>query len=383
MPIRFIILEMISFRRLFAISGKEFRHVVRDARTLFLVTIAPAFMLLTLAYVFSFDVEHFNLIVLDQDKSALSRQYLAELGSDDTFRIVAYIDHYQEIDTWLQSGDAHAALVIPPGTEAALRAYRPSPVQAILDGVDAIAASQALGQLYARTNAYAVQWLSAHGDLSVKAKLLDVRSQVWYNPPLRSLHSMVPGLIAVVLAMPALALALALTREKELGSLEGLLATPVRGVEYLGGKMLAYIGLGLVGTLPVLAIAILWFRVPFRGELLVFLGLTVCYFLASFGLSMVVANFAQSQQVAMLVVILAFFIPSFFLAGLILPVDTSSAGARLVPSVLPATHFITICRGVFLKGLGMADLYAPAYRLLAIGGAMGALSLALFSKWVE
>jgi ABC-type Na+ efflux pump permease subunit len=380
---------MISFHRLFAIAGKEVRHVVRDARTLFLVTIAPAFMLITLAYVFSFDVEHFDLIVLDQDKSDLSRQYLADLSSDGTFRIVAYIDHYKEIDAWLQAGRAHAALVIPPGTEASLRAYHPSPVQAILDGVDAIAASQALGQLYARTNAYAVTLLSTHTDLSIEAStplrngVLDVRSQAWYNPPLKSLNSMVPGLIAVVMAMPALALALALTREKELGSLEALSATPVRGTEYLGGKMLAYVGLGLAGTLPVMAVAIVWFRVPFQGDLLVFLELTVCYFLASFGLSMMVANFAKSQQVAMLVVILSFFIPSFFLAGLILPVDTSSAGARLISSLLPATHFITICRGVFLKGLGITDLYAPACTLLAIGSVMVTLSLALFSKWVE
>ncbi|MBN1889681.1 MAG: ABC transporter permease [Thermoflexales bacterium] len=374
---------MISLRRLFAITGKELRHVVRDVRTLFLVTVTPAFMLLTLAYVFSFDVEHFNLVVLDQDKSDLSRQYLADLSSDGTFRIVASVDHYKEIDAWLQAGDAHAALIIPPGTEASLRAYRPSPVQVILDGVDAIAASQALGQLYARTNAYAVSLLSTHPDLSIESGVLDVRSQAWYNPSLKSLYSMVPGLIAVVLAMPALALALALTREKELGSFEGLSATPVRGIEYLGGKMLAYVGFSLAGALLVVAVAIAWFRVPFRGDLLVFLEFTACYFLASFGLSMVVANFAKSQQVAMLVVILAFFIPSFFLAGLILPVDTSSAGARLASSLLPATHFIAICRGVFLKGLGIADLYAPVCTLLAIGGVMLALSLALFCKWVE
>jgi hypothetical protein len=220
----------VSRHRLFAIARKEFHHVTRDARMLFLVTITPAFLLVTLAYVFSFDAEHFNLIVLDQDRSSLSRQYLADLASDGTFRILGYVEDYEEIDAWLQTGRANAAIVIPPGTAAAVRAGQAAPVQAILDGVDAIAASQTLGQLQARTRAYALTLLPPAGTSALAR--LDVRSRALYNPPLKSLNSMVPGLAAVVLYMPALALALALTREKELGSFEGLSATPVRGLEY-------------------------------------------------------------------------------------------------------------------------------------------------------
>jgi ABC-2 type transport system permease protein len=132
----------------------------------------------------------------------------------------------------------------------------------------------------------------------------------------------------------------------------------------------------------VVAVARLWFHVPFQGNLGVFLILAVCYFLASFGLSMVVAHFAKSQQSAMLVMILAFFVPSFFLAGLILPVDTSSPVTSTFARLLPVTHFIVICRGVFLKGLGLSQLLAPALNLLGIGGVTLALSLALFRKWI-
>jgi ABC-type multidrug transport system permease subunit len=193
---------------------------------------------------------------------------------------------------------------------------------------------------------------------------------------------MVPGLIAVVLYMPALALSLSLTREKELGSFEGLAATPINGLEYLFGKTLTYVGFGLVSLLPVVLVATLWFHVPFRGNLLVFLGLAACYFLASFGLSQLVSIFVRSQQTAMLIMIMLFFVPSFFLAGLILPVDTSSLGARLTAYSLPVTHFVLICRSVFLKGLSVPGLIEPVLGLLVIGGLTQVLSLLLFRKWI-
>jgi ABC-type Na+ efflux pump permease subunit len=370
-----------SLHRLFTITRKEFHHVTRDARTLFLVTIAPAFLLFTLAYVFSMDADHFNLIVLDQDKTSLSRRYVADLTSDGTFHVAAYVDRYEEVDAWLQAGRAHAALVIPPGMADAVEAHRPAPVQAILDGVDSIAASQTLGQLNARTTAFALTLMP-----QVNGRVpgtLDVRSLAWYNPPQKSLMSMVPGLMALVLVMPALALALSLTREKELGSFEGLAATPIRGLEYLLGKLLTYMGFGLLSTLPMMLVAVLWFRVPFRGNLPTFLGLVCCYFLASEGLSVLVANFVKSQQTAMLIVILVFFVPSFFLAGLILPIDKSSPVSSAVAFALPASHFIVIARGVFLKGLGVPDLLSPTLVLLGVGGVTLALGLVLFHKWIE
>ncbi len=375
--------RLMSFIRLFAIARKEFHHVTRDARILFLVTIAPAFLLLTLAYVFSMDAEHFDLIVMDQDKSYLSRQYVADLTSDGTFRVVGYVENSPDVDEWLRAGRAHLALVIPPGTAAAAQAHRPAPVQAILDGVDAIMAYQAIGQINARTSRFAMTLLPSGAHTSGSFYALDIRSLAWYNPPLKSINSMVPGLVAVVLNMDALALALSLTREKELGSFEGLAATPVRGSEYLMGKTLTFTGFGLVSTLPAVLVAILWFHVPFRGSLLALLALAVCYFLANFGLSTVVANFVNSQQIAMMIMILVFFVPSFFLAGLVLPIDTSSLFSQLVAFPLPVTHFIVICRGVFLKGLGVAGLLSPALTLLSIGGATLVFSLIVFNKWID
>jgi len=363
-----------------AIARKEFRHVTRDARTLFLVTIAPAILLVALAYVFSFDANHAGVVVLDQDQSDLSRQYIADLTSDGTFQVMAYLEHYDEIDIWMKSGRARLALVIPPGTAATLQALRPASVQAILDGVDMIGAAQALGQLNARTNVFSYKLLPS---VSVRTPgLLDVRTRVWYNPSQKSMNSMVPGLMAVVLYMPALALSLSLTREKELGSFEGLAATPIHGLEYLLGKTITYLGFGLVSLLPVVLVATLWFHVPFQGSLWVFLVLSACYFLASFGLSHFVSSLVGSQQTAMMIMLMVFFVPSFFLAGLVLPVDTSSPGSQVAAYSLPVTHFIFICRSVFLKGLGLAGLIEPMLALLAIAGLSATVSLRLFCKWI-
>ena len=371
----------ISLSRLLAMSRKEFHHVTRDVRTLFLVTIVPAFMLVMLAYVFSFDVEHFNLIVLDDDRTELSRRYVAELTSDGTFQVQDYVGSYQEIDTWLATGRAKVALVIPPGLAADLQAGRSGNVQAVIDGMDSISGGQLVTQLDARTRLFSLALLpklTRRGGGTI-----DTRSAAWYNPAIKSVYSMVPGLFAVVLTMPALAFAITLTREKELGSFEGLSSTPIRGLEYLVGKMITYIGFGLISLGPLLLVTTFWFHIPFRGSLLILLGVTTIYFVATFGISMLIANFVKTQQAAMLFMILLFFVPSLFLSGLILPVDSSSLATRLTSEILPSTHFIVVARGVFLKGLDFASLAMPLLTLLAVAIGTLSLSLLIFKKRIS
>ncbi len=209
--------------------------------------------------------------------------------------------------------------------------------------------------------------------------MIEIADRSWYNESLKSLVSMTPGLLAIIMCMPALALALALTREKETGSFEGLIATPVRGVEYLAGKWLAYEMGGLVSVILAWLVARLWFGVPFRGSFLAFLLLAGVYLFASMGFSLSVASLVRNQQSAMFLILILFFVPSFFMAGLILPVS-EEPGVRAIAYVLPTTHFITICRGVFLKGLGPLALWKPASALLLIGIVCQVASLARFAK---
>ncbi len=370
-----------SLRRTLAIARKEFRHIARDLRLLLLVTISPAFLLLTLAYVFSFDIKMVSLAVMDLDKSRLSRQYISTLTNDGDFRVVAYAADYEGLDSLLMRGDVDLALVIPPGFDDAALGGQRATLQAIADGADPIFTSQAIGDLAARTRDFALQLRPPSSQAFVAP--LEIHSRAWYNPSLRSLISMVPGLMGVVLCVPALAVALAVTREKEMGTFEKLIVTPVLGLEYVLGKLAAYVSTGLVSLLLTTLVAVFWFRVPLQGSFLSLLLLAVDYFLASMGLSLFVANFTSSQQTAFVIVLFVFFVPSFFISGLILPVDTRSWGAQITAYSLPTTHFIAICRNLFLKGSKVGDLWQPILALASLGSTAITLSVLLFKKRIS
>ena len=362
-----------SLRRTVAIVRKEILHIVRDPRNLFLVTVSPAFLLLLLANIFSFDVKQIHLAVLDLDHTFLSRRYLASLTSDQDVVLAETVSSYEEIEPLMVRGKVDAALIVPPGFADTVRSGEPAQVQAIVDGTDPFAGSQATGTLSARSGVF----VAGTGSLGSEAgsELVEVRSQAWYNAGLESLLSMVPGLLAIVLIMPTMAFALALTREKETGTLEGLVATPVSGPEYVLGKLLTYIAAALVSVVLALLVAVFWFQVPFRGSLLVYLLLAADYFLACMGAAVVIANFVKSQQTAMFIVLIVFIVPSFFLAGLITPVSSEALSSMLSSYALPSTHFVEISRTVFLKGLGLGHLLRPALMLLGMG--LGALAIGL------
>jgi ABC-2 type transport system permease protein len=309
-------------RRFSAIVRKEVLHIVRDPRNLFLVTVSPAFLLFLLAYIFSFDISHFRLAVLDLDRTPLSRSYVSSLTSNGDLILNRTVSDLQEILPLLRAGVVDAGLAIPPGFAGAINGGQPVQVEVLVDGSDPFGGRQVSTLLSTRSAAFVASTgaaLSLHGQQPI-----EVRSEAWYNAGLESLLSMVPGLMAIVLLMPTMAFSLALAREKETGTLEGLMATPVSGLEYIGGKLMAYITTGLISALLALLVATLWFQVPFRGSLLIYLLLAADYFLACMAVTLVLTNFVKSQQTAMFVVLVIFLVPSFFLAGLISPVSTAS-----------------------------------------------------------
>ncbi len=363
-----------SISRLLAITRKELRHITRDVRIFFLVTLSPAFLLLVLANIFALDANNATVAWLDFDRTPTSRAYRAAITADGTFRIVEVAENYAEVEAALRQGRVDLAVIIPAGFESdLLRGIRPAVVQAVADGVDAIVASQFLGNLSARTTAFGTALIGT-------PVRLEARTRAWYNGELKSLWSMVPGLVAIVLILPSLALTLAVTREGEVGTLESLIASPVRGAEFLLGKLTAYILSGLVSAGLTVAVATGWFGVPFRGSLPLFLLMTAGFFLACMGISLLIAQFVRSQQTAMLVVLFIFFVPAFFVSGLIQPVNTDSTASLVVSYALPSTHFIAITRAIFLKGTTLDGLAFHA-GMLALTGVMGTLAgLAAFRK---
>ena len=363
-------------RRTWAIARKELRHIGRNRLTLFLVTLSPAILLFLLAYVFAFNVDRADLAVLDLSRSQAARTYLSRITASGALRHTADAASYQEIDRLLVAGTVDAALVIPPDFDQQLAGPAGARVQLVVDGSNPIIASQ-ITSMVSRASAMASASLGVRAGA---APAFQVRSRIWYNDSLRSQISMVPGLLVIVLSLPALALTLSLTREKELGTLEGLMATPLEGIAYLTGKMSAYIVTGLIGFMLGWLVAVAWFQVPFRGQMGLLVVFTVAYLLATMGISLLIASRIASQQTAMLLAMLVFFVPSFFLAGLIDPIDPQSAVAVALSTPLPATHYITITRGLFLKGVGLETLARPSLILLAMGLSALLISTLLFKK---
>ena len=380
-----------SLRRLLVVARKEVCHVTRDVRLLFLVTVAPGFLLVTLSYVFALDVGDVYVAVRDLDQTALSRGLVSHLTADGDFEVVAWLQEEEDPQyLFTRAGGwgrnqlgVDIVLVIPRGFSSTALSGEPAQIQCIVDGVDAISASQSLAFLESRVEAFVASTARAKAGLGAESVAavggLEIRERAWYNKALKSLVSMVPGLMAVILCMPALAFALALAREKEMGSFESLIVTPVRGFEYLIGKLVAYEVGGIVSACLALLVATCWFRVPLRGTFADFLILTADYMIASTGISLVVASLVRNQQTAMFLILMIFFVPSFFLAGLIRPVAEEPIG-RAVAYVLPSTHFISMSRSLFLKGLGAAALRGQSIALLGTGFVCQVISLLLFEK---
>jgi ABC-2 type transport system permease protein len=367
-------------RRIISISGKEFLHIMRDARTFFLVFISPAFTLVMLSYLFAWDVDHFTLGVFDQDKSSLSHQYISSLTQNGSIEFRDDVSSRQELDWLLMTDRVHGVLVVPPGLLTQLNRGQTATVQAILDGTNLPLTTQMLSQLGGRTEAVMASMSSLPVEIENMLAPIDIRTRIWYNPNLKVLHSMVPGLIAVVMCMSAFSIATSLAREKEMGTIEGLFATPLQASELLVGKLAAYVGAGLVSAVLVLMVATLWFRVPFRGNVVLFLTLTADFLLSVLGLSLLIANFLSSQQAAMVVLFLVLFVPSMFISGLLDPVDRTSLVAQLQALFVPTSHYILISRGILLKGVGWRALWRPTLTLASIGIGSLLLAIRLFSK---
>lgn len=369
-----------SLYRLWAVLRKEFRHIWRDRRILFLVTLSPAIMLLTFAYLFALEVSQVRLGVWDLDQSDLSRRYVQALVADGKFTVTSLPADYATLRAALMSGEISLGVVIPPGFETRRVAGEASPIQAIADGSDVVTSLAGLGRFRQRTAEFDQQ-VDGFG-LNVSPKIV-LQIQAWYNRDLDSMFGMVPALLAIVLILPSLAIALAVTRERELGSFETLIATPIHPIEYLLGKLIPYVTYGLISAFVALLVAVGWFRVPIRGPATDLLVLTLLYLLASLGESLLIASFLTSQGTAMRAILLIFLVPSIFLSGMILPVDARSIPSQVIAFLLPATHFVQVTRGLFLKAMGLNQLASQAGYLFAFGCASVFLCLVTFRKQVD
>jgi len=372
--------------RTWAVVRKEARHITRDRRSFFLVTVSPVFLLLIMAYTFMVDIKNVAVAVMDRDATPLSRQYIAGLGGSGDVVVRYVADDYGDLERWLMTSEAKAAIVIPPGFETSLNSGREADIQVLIEGTEPNTANTAMQHIGGYTQQFALRMVSEiaarSGVVFDEAALspIDLRVRTWYNPTLRVVIGFLPALIAMVMGMPAVSTTLALTREKEHGTLEQLIATPIRRSELLVGKLIPYVLSGLLGVLLCVIVAVYWFGSPFKGSFVLYLVLSVDFLLASLAIALVMSVFVKTQQAAQLGAMLVFFFPGFFLSGIFYPLVSMQPIMKMEAFMVPTTHYVLIGRGVFLKGQGLEALWPYALALLAMGVLFMSLAILLFKK---
>jgi ABC-2 type transport system permease protein len=341
---------------------------------------------LVMAYTFMVDIKNVSIAVMDRDETYISRRYLSGLGGTGEVLVQYVARDYGDLEHWLMTSQAKAALVIPPGFEADLQAGREASIQILVEGTDPNTANTAMQQIGGYTQRFALGVaieVARRAGLAVDESALmpvDLRLRTWSPPTLKAVIGFLPALIAMVMGMPATATTLALTREKEHGTLEQLITTPIRRVELLVGKLIPYVLSGLLSVVLCTAVAVYWFGSPFQGSFALFMLLSADFLLATMGIALILSVFVKSQQAAQIGAMLIFFFPGFFLSGIFYPLFSMQPLMKMEAFMVPTTHYVLIGRGIFLKGQGLDALWPYGLALLAMGLIFLGLAILLFRK---
>jgi ABC-2 type transport system permease protein len=347
-------------RTLASFLVKELLQLRRDPKLLQVLLVAPVIQLIILGYAVTTDIKHVEIAVCDLDRTVASRDLVQRFTSSGYFRVVAYVDVGTHLDRLLQSGEARLGLTIPAGFEARRLNGRAGPVQFVADGSDASTGTIAL--------AYAGSVLEEVAARAGVRPVVDLRPLVLYNPDLKSRNFMVPGTLAlIIMTMTMMLTSMALVREAEVGTMEQLLVTPLKPGHIIAGKLLPYALVGFAEVLSALLVVLLWFRVPLAGSLPVLLILTVPFMLCTLGLGLLVSTLSRTQQQAMMLSAFLGMMPQIYLSGFVFPIQNMPKIFQYVTYLVPLRYYVTILRGVFLKGVGIEVLWPHVLALLGIG----------------
>ena len=373
-----------SFRHIWAITRKEFHHILRDRSTLFLVLITPTALLLLFAYALTVDIQQVPIAVLDYDRSSLSRTFVQQITAGEDIDLYAQVETIGEIEDLLMKGEVKAALILSPNFSNDLLALKGLPLQVIIDGTEPESGVFAVDHIAWRAEEFVNQavagQLQAMGVPLDTLQPIDLRIRTWFNPDLKPRNDLIPGLISMVLGMPALSVALTLAHEREHGTLEQLMATPIGRAELLVGKMVPYIIVGLINVVVIPIIAILWFRIPFNGSFILFFVLSAIFLFSILSLGIIVGVFMPTQAAALALSFLVIFFPGFFLTGIFFPIASMPEIMRLEALGLPGTHYAVITRGIFLPGVGLDVLWPYAIMMTGLGFAFTGVAALFFKK---
>jgi ABC-2 type transport system permease protein len=377
-------------RTLWHVIVKELLQLRRDHKMLPVIFVAPVLQIVIFGYAVNTEVRDVPMVLVDQDRSPGSRDLLDRFVSSGYFTLIAVEDTPRPIDTWLVSGRGHVALVIGPGYGAAREGGHTASVQMLADGSDSSAATQAMGYAAAIVGGAEqervrdrVRLVLAGASLTPPGRI-DLVPRVYYNPDLKSRWFYVPAVLAMILMIMTMLLsAMAVVREKEIGTLEQLMVTPVRPWQLLVGKLAPFAAIGTLQVFLVAGVTTLWFGVPLRGSFLLLLGITQLFLLNTLGLGLLVSTLVRNQQQAMMAAAFLVMIPMIYLSGLIFPIENMPRAIQAVTFAIPLRYYSTVIRGIFLKGAGLETLWREAVVLAAMGTSLLAIASLRFRKRLD
>jgi ABC-2 type transport system permease protein len=379
-------------QRLLAVATKELHQILRDRRTLAILLLFPAFILLIYGYALNFDIRNVRLAVQDRDRSASSRELVSAFVNSGYFALVGYVEGDAEVDALVNTNQARALLVIPAGFERDTRTRTPTTVQVVIDGDNANTASTVMGYAQALVAEYSTAVLLRTGTgaasdgtpvASFPRPLLTLEPRIWYNPQLRSTLFLVPGLIAFIAMITAVvSTALSVVREKERGTMEQIRMSPIGPVSFILGKTLPYLALSFVSALLIVFTAQLLFDLPMRGSWLVLCGTILIFLVGAQAQGLLISSISDSQRMAFQVALLSSFLPTFILSGFIFPISSMPTAIQVVTFIVPARYFLVALRAIVLKG---APIGAFSEQLVALAifatVALGLAALRLRKEW--
>ncbi len=367
--------------RIWAVADKEVRFLLRDPRSLGVTLLLPVVLLILFGYAVSFDVKHIPLAVYDPHPSPESRDLIRALTGTDQFRLAAVLPRPAEADHALAAGSAKVVLILPRSFSADLAGARPTAIQTLINGADSLTATVSLAYLEGMIQDWAQRRLRREPASAAPALPIEPRVRIWYNEDLSSVNFITPGLVVIILMMlAALLTSQTIVREREQGTFEGLVVSPISARELIIGKMAPYVVIARADLVLVAAAGRLLFHVPLRGSPVLMLALLFIYLLAALGAGLLISVLARSQQLAYLVALIATLLPTMLLTGFIFPVPNMPTILQALVQFHPATQFMVIARSIGLKGAGLEVLWPRALALVLLAAALVGASIVRFRK---
>jgi len=374
MIINFIIKEFIQFRR--------------DPKMFVLILIAPVVQLTLLGYAVNFDVENVHTVVMDNSRSSESRQLLNKLKGSGYFSFESFVDNYQDLEEQIMSGTAIMGLVIPEDFSTAINTGKSAKIQTIFDGSDGNSASIASGYFMEVirdfSSSITVKRFELSGTKVMPLVNLENQTRVWYNPELKTRHFMIPGIVGLLLMLITIILtSLAVVKEKEIGTFEQLIVTPLKPYQILIGKLAPFSILGFISVIIVLSAMRIIFGIPVKGSIVFLFFSSTIFIISTLGLGLFVSTISKNQQQAMMMAIFLVMMPMIFLSGFTFPIENMPWIIRQLTYLIPLRYFMLIIRGVILKGIGIAELWQELLVLFLMGIGIMWLASKRFSKRLE